>query len=196
MDATQQVQDRFRSLLSAEEVGHALGIDVSTVYRMAGDGRLPARKIGRQWRFPAEAVRPQYPPAALDPGLAHATIAVAADLLGVMLVVTDLEGRPLTPFANPCRRFTDAAEQDVEACLGEWREIAAGHDLGTRFRRSALGFDCAAAFVRSGDRLVGMVIAGGVGDSGGTHPLTQEGRERVLESLPRIAAAVAERRTS
>lgn len=196
MKASQELQDRYRSLLSAEEVGQALGIDVSTVYRMAGDGRLPARKVGRQWRFPSEAVRPQSHPVALDPALAHATIAIAAELLGVMLVVTDLEGSPLTPFANPCPRFASATDEDVRSCLAEWRAIAAGHDLGTRFRASALGFDCAAAFVRSGDRLVGMVIAGGVGDADGAHRLSEGERERVLACLPRIAAAIAERRSS
>lgn len=30
------------SLLTADEVGRRLGVDVSTVYRMAGDGRLSA----------------------------------------------------------------------------------------------------------------------------------------------------------
>ena len=33
-----------------------LGVDRSTVYRMAEDGRLPAVKVGRQWRFPADRI--------------------------------------------------------------------------------------------------------------------------------------------
>ena len=33
-----------------------INVDLSTVYRMAEDGRLPAIKVGRQWRFPADRV--------------------------------------------------------------------------------------------------------------------------------------------
>ena len=40
----------------AEQVSEMLGIDRSTVYRMAENGRLPAMKVGRQWRFPAEHI--------------------------------------------------------------------------------------------------------------------------------------------
>ena len=200
MSTMQPLQERSSRLLSAEEVGQALGIDVSTVYRMAGDGRLPARKVGRQWRFPAEAVIP--PPAAhgIDPQLAFATIGIAADLLGVMMVVTDLSGYPVTPVANPCPRFRRADDASVAACVSEWQATAAGLDLGTRFRRSHLGFDCASAFIRSGDRLLGLVIAGGIGlpdqPEEGLYLLTDEDRALVLTSLPRIAAAVAERSAS
>ena len=200
MSTMQPLQDRCERLLSADEVGQALGIDVSTVYRMAGDGRLPARKVGRQWRFPAEAVALPHPAdTGLDPEVAFATIRIAADLLGVMMVVTDLNGRPVTPVARPCPRFLAADEDATESCIAEWRATASSSDLGTRFRRTHLGFDCASAFIRSGDRLLGLVIAGGVADP--DHPeddlyvLTDEGRDQVLASLPRIASAVAERRT-
>ena len=43
--------------MSAESVQSLLGIDKSTVYRMAQDGRLPAIKVGRQWRFASEAIQ-------------------------------------------------------------------------------------------------------------------------------------------
>jgi len=44
-------------LLTAAQVQHLFHVDRSTVYRMAEDGRLPAVKIGRQWRFPALPIR-------------------------------------------------------------------------------------------------------------------------------------------
>lgn len=44
------------SMLTAQQVQDLLDVDASTVYRMAGDGRLPAIRIGRQWRFPAEEI--------------------------------------------------------------------------------------------------------------------------------------------
>ena len=200
MSTAQSVQDRSSRLLSAEQVGEALGIDVSTVYRMAGDGRLPARKVGRQWRFPADAVMAPTPASALDAEWAYATIRVPAELLGVMMVVTDLRGHPVTPVANPCPRFTEAQDDAVAECLAEWQLAAGAVDLGTRFRPSRLGFECASAFIRSGDRLLGMVIAGGVAPAGrrveGAFILSDEGRSQVLASLPRIASAVAERNPS
>ena len=45
-----------KRFLSAGQVSQMLGVDRSTVYRMAESGRLPAMKIGRQWRFPAEQI--------------------------------------------------------------------------------------------------------------------------------------------
>jgi len=38
-------------LLTVEEVAEMLRINKSTVYRMAKQGRLPATRVGRQWRF-------------------------------------------------------------------------------------------------------------------------------------------------
>jgi len=52
----QQSQNPSRTLLTALEVQELLHIDRSTVYRMAEDGRLPAIRVGRSWRFPAERI--------------------------------------------------------------------------------------------------------------------------------------------
>ena len=38
-------------LLTVLEVAELLRINKSTVYRMAKQGRLPATRVGRQWRF-------------------------------------------------------------------------------------------------------------------------------------------------
>ena len=38
-------------LLTVSEVAEFLRINKSTVYRMAKQGRLPATRVGRQWRF-------------------------------------------------------------------------------------------------------------------------------------------------
>jgi excisionase family DNA binding protein len=37
--------------LTVAEVADLLRINKSTVYRMAKQGRLPATRVGRQWRF-------------------------------------------------------------------------------------------------------------------------------------------------
>lgn len=209
-----------------------LNIDRSTVYRMAEDGRLPAIRVGRSWRFPADRIeallgspRPEIPrlsdvepgtgePADdsadltqdLDepiPGLnraaASAAVEVAAELLGVMMVVTDMHGNPITGVVNPSQWFAERAEdpQVLDRCVNEWRDLADHPDLTPRFQSGALGFQCARAFIRNGTTLVGMVLAGGVSPSddmsvdADLYHLDDAARQRVLTALPRIAAAIS-----
>lgn len=186
---TKQVQDLFR-------------VDRSTIYRMAEDGRLPAVKVGRQWRFPSEHVerllggnvpngdriatvtpldaardsardaardvspsgRPIELEAILPAETAQAVADLAADLFGVMAVVTDMQGHALTTVANPCGFFR-AIFDSVDAphrCSKHWRRLGEQIDLEPRFVSSHLGVLCARSFIRSGSTLVGMVIVGGV----------------------------------
>jgi len=198
------MQAQQRMLLSADEVAARLGIDVSTVYRMAADGRLAARKVGRQWRFAPEAVgldASHSDSPALDPVAARAAITVAADLLGVMMVVTDLAGQPITEVVNPCDRYLAASPEERGECLDHWASLADTSDLGCRFTHGPLDFECAVAFIRSGDRLVGMVLAGGVPTPDANqvedlHPLDPAQRSEVIASLPRIAATLGRSHTA
>jgi excisionase family DNA binding protein len=203
----QSMQTGKTPLLTARQVRGMLGVDRSTVYRMAEDGRLPALKIGRQWRFPpAEierllVVRPNArvddEPAAVPPGTAETVIEVAADLLGVMMVVTDMQGRPQTNVANPCPWFAAHAEDraSIAACVAEWQLLADLLDFEPQFHTGPLGFDCARAYIRSGASLVGMVLAGGLAPHGSESPelyqLDEEQRARVLQALPKVAAALS-----
>ena len=207
-----------RQLLTANEVQRRLGVDRSTVYRMALDGRLTAVKVGRQWRFPAEAIerilsgaapaatfvtdkpaRPESPLRSLSvpDSLAAMLINVSAESLGVMMIVTDMEGRPVSEVANPCPWFAQRLgdPRTIPACVAEWRSMADDLHLGPRFVTGPFGFDCARAFIRSGHSLVGMVLAGGIapvtGPTEGLHILDDAGRARVLDTLPRVAAALA-----
>src|SRR5450756_170790 len=106
----QTLQERHTKadLLTAEQVEYLLEVDKSTIYRMAADGRLPAIKVGRQWRFPAVVVawgteRPSAElrswrigaagmPAARVPTAASAagTVAAAAPSTALMQPVVDL----------------------------------------------------------------------------------------------------------
>jgi excisionase family DNA binding protein len=242
----QTSQGPTRPLLTALEVQELLHIDRSTVYRMAEDGRLPAIRVGRSWRFPAdriealldadhtEAAPPDAPlpgdvpaprgagpalsvdpePVAAQPagardggtgapgvdtGAARAAIEVAADLLGVMMVVTDMHGRPVTDVANQCSWFAARVDQPdvLDTCVTEWRDLADHPDLTPRFQEGALGFECARAFIRHGSTLVGMVLAGGVSPATDVrvdpdlYHLDDDARRRVLDALPRIAAAIS-----
>lgn len=192
------------SLLTARQVQDLLDIDKSTVYRMAGDGRLPAVKVGRQWRFPADEIERILhlgPPAPadheIDSGTAQAVVDLAARAAGVMMVVCDTDGVPLTEVANPCPRFEELSKrpESVTACVAEWRRLADDLDFAPRFAEGVFGFECARTFVRSGNRLVGVVLAGGIapdgGPSDGLYRLDEAGRRRVLEILQSVGALLS-----
>jgi excisionase family DNA binding protein len=171
------------TFLTTQDVQALLHVDKSTVYRMADDGRLPGVKVGRQWRFPADQIADQLGvtttprPSAFDhngtlPHLtdlldddAIRTIAeLLADLYGVMAVVTDMNGNPLTPIVNPCGFYTAIAAQPAasELCITEWRSFAQRPQMAPRFTPSHLGFHCARTFAWAGNEPVGMLLIGGV----------------------------------
>jgi excisionase family DNA binding protein len=160
------------AFLTTRDLQDLIKVDKSTIYRMADDGRLPALKVGRQWRFPAAEIDawlaggalPAPPPTEASPdGLQD-----LADLLGrsleAMVLITDFDGRPLTTVANPCGLFTAVASDPagIAHCLAAWRRYSDEPGLAPRFHTSAFGFLCARAFARVGDRLAAMVIAGGI----------------------------------
>jgi excisionase family DNA binding protein len=210
----QNMQDRHQpqKLLRAEQVGRMLGVDRSTVYRMAESGRLPALKLGWQWRFPAEQIEllldtPGAGPARQEaPGRRALLLSVpsvfplvelAAQILGSMFVVTDMDGKPVTEVINPCPWFSaHSGDPDLLAtCLADWRELAHDPDFDIRFRTGPLNFECARAFIRVGPHLVGMLVGGGIDPTGddprALYRLTAEGRARVLAALPIVAAKIS-----
>jgi excisionase family DNA binding protein len=198
-----------QKLLSARQVKDLLDVDTSTIYRMAGDGRLAAIKVGRQWRFPADEIeRLVNGAAAQTPAstptsngesleLEEAVVNMAAKALGVMMVYTDMRGEPLTPVANPCRRFESRAGDPtfIAECAAEWREFAEDPDLRPTLRLGRHGFECARSFVRSGSQLTGMVLVGGIAPEDRPDPdlyvLTTSQREHVLAALPDTAALLS-----
>ncbi len=40
-----------KSYLTIEQVAQRLGVNETTIYRLAQKGKLPAFKVGSQWRF-------------------------------------------------------------------------------------------------------------------------------------------------
>jgi excisionase family DNA binding protein len=201
MQDRQERQEQQVNLLTADHVSRLLHVDASTVYRMAGDGRLPAVKVGRQWRFPADRIARLLDLDAgvpdLDSRQAQPVIDVAADLLGVMMVVTDMQGRPITEVANPCPWFAERGSDPdvVQRCAEEWHALADDLDFDPRFRPGSFGFECARAFVREGSQLVGMVLAGGVAPEESArddlYSLDPTQRQHVLVTLPKVAATLS-----
>ena len=73
-----------------------------------------------------------------------------ADILGVMMVVTDMQGNPVTRLSNPCGFYT-ALTQDPQAvahCLRTWQDLAADPSLAPRFASSEMGLLCARGLIR------------------------------------------------
>ena len=147
----------------------------------------------------------------LDPGAATAAKAAAttrsdaiqpildlsASLLGVMMVSTDMDGNPLTGVANPCPWFVERGDDPevLGACIQDWKGLAADLDFEPRLAPGSHGFECARAYIRDGDRLVGMVLAGGIAPAdapaAGLYSLDDEGRAAVIAALPRVASTIS-----
>jgi len=173
-------------MLTAKELQELLQVDRSTIYRMAEAGTLPAIKVGKQWRFPSEQVADWFDRQIITNSVPSGYPASQhlsgrsdnfedllplecvqliqdsfAELLGVMLVVTDIKGQPITEPSNPCGLFQEVNQTPgvLEKCIQGWGSLASAIDLEPKFSHNHLGLLCARAMVRVGTELQGMVIA-------------------------------------
>jgi excisionase family DNA binding protein len=173
------------NFLTTRQLQDILQIDRTTIYRMADNGRLPALKVGNQWRFPRQEVetwlKTQHasllaedldagPASRLDVRQLLPLECVQliqdtfADMLGVMLVITDLEGQPITQVSHPCGLYTasEASPMAHTRCVELWAKLARDPSLQPRFVESPLGLLCARALIRTGGELGAMLVASGV----------------------------------
>jgi excisionase family DNA binding protein len=159
---------------TTREMQDLLHVDRTTIYRMADSGRLPGIKVGNQWRFPHRLVeqwieqQSPAPASALGDLLPLACVQqiqdTFADALGVTLLITDLDGRPVTRTSNACG-YLQVIENDPAAharCLEWWAELALRPSLHPTYIPSHTGLLCARGFIRDGNTLQGMLIAGGI----------------------------------
>jgi excisionase family DNA binding protein len=179
--------------LTTHQVQELLSIDRTTIYRMVQSGQLPAIRVGKQWRFArieidrwlrsqtASGGRESPAPYAGTPVTAPAVAAdnlaellplpslqliqdAFAEALGVMMVVTDMEGRPVTRVSNSCGLY-DTVIGNAEAaarCIQGWHRLAGGLTMEPRFAPSDLGLLCTRGLIRSANELKGMVFLGGI----------------------------------
>lgn len=191
-------------LLTAKDVQLLLQVDRSTVYRMAESGQLPAIKVGKQWRFPTEQIAawlngravgpspttlPVTPERAVDVTPANLfpleciqLIQDAfAEVLGVTLVLTDLDGQPITRISNPSPLFQLLAESQRGrlAWQQHMRELAQMPALEPRFVTGHAGLMCARALVRIGNELKAIVVASSMAPAG-------------EQALPQLAGQLAD----
>lgn len=164
-----------------------LHVDRTTIYRMADSGRLPGIKVGSQWRFPRRLVQQwieRQTPAAVPPPALRDLLPIEcvqqiqdtfADALGVTLLITDLNGHPVTRASNACG-LMQAVEGEASAyarCLAWWAELAQRPDLHPSYIPSHTGLLCARGFIRNGNELAGMVVAGGIAPAAWPPPAEQ-----------------------
>jgi excisionase family DNA binding protein len=201
-------------MLTAKDMQALLQVDRSTIYRMAEAGQLPAVKVGKQWRFPSDLVESWLGTQAVSPtpspglglNLSNDDFAsllpldcvqliqdAFAEVLGVMLVVTDLEGQPITRVSNPFPLYRLLAETDKghEMCRETWRELGQVPALEPRFMPGLGGLSCARALVRMGNELKAMVIVFGVAPENWPPPseVTQELAQSLNINANRLQSA-------
>lgn len=226
--------------LTTRQLQNILHVDRTTIYRMADDGRIPAVKVGSQWRFPRQSIegwlKTQSPVGATVQETALPNESdlsqlipiecvqriqdTFADILGVMLVVTDLSGRPVTLPSHPCSLFALAERVPAaqHQCRQEWAALARQPSLQPTFGRSYLGLLHTRGLVRVGSELKAMLVVGGIAPAAwppeatevarmaeyldapeaevrqamaDAFILSQEQREQVLGYVQRIADIVA-----
>lgn len=171
-------------LLTTKELQNILQVDRTTIYRMAELGRLPAVKVGNQWRFPRQQIQLWLQRQGAGPALPGERMASPngdagqlfplecvqliqdsfADALGVMILVTDLEGNLITQPSHACGLYT-AAETSPAArqrCLELWTRLASEPGLTPRFQESHLGLLCARGLIRVGSEIRAMLVLGGI----------------------------------
>lgn len=173
------------NLLTTRQLQDLLKVDRTTIYRMIDQGSLPAVRVGGQWRFPVDQVevwlKTQTPLSSPAPqAVVHeanddlATLLplecvqliqdAFAEVLGVMLVVTDLDSQAITEVSNAGRLYQLLAKSNhgLGICQEKWKELARIPALEPRFAVGFGGLLCARALVRIGNELRAMVIAFGV----------------------------------
>lgn len=56
MRLSMQIQQDLERWLSVDEIAFHLGVSKESIYRWAENGKIPAHKLGRKWRFRASEV--------------------------------------------------------------------------------------------------------------------------------------------
>ena len=173
----------MEDLLTTKQLMEILHVDRTTIYRMMNDGRLPAVRVGGQWRFRRQAIdqwlandKPvtiaatknetsQTPFASNEilPGYCLQSIQeVFAQTSDVGAVTTDLNGKLLTSVSNSCAACSLilASEKGRARCEASWSELADQDDIKPRLEKCHAGFMYARGRVVVEDQFIAMFFAG------------------------------------
>lgn len=221
---------KMTTLLTTHQVQALLQVDRTTIYRMVDKGRLPAIRVGKQWRFEQseieawlreQTVAParvrtaadtaRAAPLAVDaatraaPGRSGADRApdaearrnldqmlppacaqllqdAFAEILGLMAITVDMDGRPITRLSNPSSLFTAMNRGPAVAVYRAttWQHLAADPHIEPRFLPGASGLLWARGLIRAGSALKGMLVVGGIAPD--DWQLAEAGEAAVAES--------------
>lgn len=181
-------------LLTTKQVQTILRVDRTTIYRMVEGGQIPAVRVGKQWRFdradverwlqsgrygalpslPAEdkasaasaiSGTPESLAEVLPLNCAQSAQDAFAELLGVTMVITDMQGRPVTQMSNPCgfvSALIGGRAEAIQLCVATWQQMAVLVALEPKFALNEMGLMCARGLIRVGTELKGMVVIGGI----------------------------------
>ncbi len=172
-------------LLTTRQLMDLLQLDRTTIYRMVNDGRLPALRVGGQWRFSRQAIQAlleQSPgaPENQDPYSARegASETLPTDVLplhclqpiqevfaqtaGIGAVTTNLAGEPIIPFSNPCAfcSLILASEEGRARCRASWRKLADATEKHPHLEKCHAGLTYARGWITVGNQPVAMIFAG------------------------------------
>lgn len=164
-------------LITTKQVQELLQVDRITVYRMLKDGRLNGVKVGKQWRFHQNEIEhlissgthtkvlstPEYTPNEVLP--AHCIQAIQdvfAEMNGIGVVTTDIEGTPVTEISNLCRfcQLVQSSPAGQQACYDSWQELALIPGNQAEYMECHAGLMCARAPIELHGELTAIVVAG------------------------------------
>lgn len=171
--------------LTTRQLQDILRVDRTTIYRMAEDGRIPAVKVGSQWRFSRRSIEAWLKtqsgvvatPVETAPTSQNVTLQqllpaecvqkiqdAFASLLGVMMVMTDLQGNPITQVSNPCGLYILAETSSIarQQCQKDWSRLANHPSMAPTLVHGHLGLDYARGLVRVGSEIKAMLVAAGI----------------------------------
>lgn len=173
-------------LLTTRQLMDLLQLDRTTIYRMLNNGRLPALRVGGQWRFSRsdiEAVmQGRYSPTPAGektftektpPQAALSTDVlplhclqpiqeVFAQTAGIGVVTTALDGKPLTSFSNPCAfcNLILATDKGRALCEASWKRLADETIKQPRLEKCHAGLTYARGWITVNGESIAMIFGG------------------------------------
>ncbi|MGB8648139.1 MAG: PocR ligand-binding domain-containing protein [Anaerolineae bacterium] len=173
----------MEDLLTTRELMELLHLDRTTIYRMLNGGRLPAVRVGGQWRFERSAIdawlqgqNPSEPNEAKESSSAalrastdvlplhclHPIQEVFAQTAGIGAVTTNLDGEPLTEFSNPCAfcKLILSTDKGRARCQGSWKKLAGQSDPAPRLTECHAGLTYARGRITVQDTFLAMIFSG------------------------------------
>jgi ligand-binding sensor protein len=151
---------------------------------MLNNGRLPAVRVGGQWRFPRQAIEAWFnaqnlnTQSTLKPVASPLALSLDSEILPVSClqpiqevfaqtseigaVTTDLNGKPLVPISNSCEfcNLVRSTEKGRAKCEASWRKLAHQTENSPRLEQCHAGLTYARGRVMVHGNFVAMFFVG------------------------------------